>query len=839
MRKLNHEPIGLKLHILAIFMVFCFSLTAQELERPFILVKANDRPGILQKIENQTWAKDTYVDFLKKLQPEVDAHQADPDAFLRGMPFDWSRATKGEIPPFFLTYHIENGKHKNLDNATNEEWKNGKELIRFLQIAQDCGIAFYLTEDIKYAQCAVDILNAFTQSVLQSKVSDWHGRGGWLFPDDGFREVREIGVKVPIIYDFIAKFIRNGGKPYDIFQKSKIEFPQDKTQHVFRTYADITINYGHTGSNHPVLEAPSLVYNALAMEDETERNRLLSYFLTENTENQDALPVMANSYKNEGDIWPETSQYLNGVAIILTRLMLVVNRYDPTLHLGEKYSNILFALPVLDYLVYPNHEIIRWGDGKRHGRPNFSSYEDAYLLGEMDGIDKVTNKFGPLIQKALEEGKYKRNDIDAVLMHGVTLPATINAFELPRTDKVDHAGIFLQRNLSTTSNEENDLMCFVGGAHMVHGHAEGMNIELYGKGQVLGVDNGRGSYQQDIHENYSRIWAAHNTVIVNGSSQGEEGWVNLGINKVQLIAMEPKPSQKAVSPLYSFTQTSFVDDKGDQAEANQERTLALIRTSETTGYYVDVFRSKSNLPNEYHDYLYHNIGDKLTFLNKNLSLKPTPNRYMSNSKGEWIQNKKYRNPGWHFFKDVETSHVYSEDVKLQFSIEKLKKSPIYMEVHMPGFKHREYTKVMAPHTFEAPKPYDELPTPTLVVRQNGEAWTNPFVAVYEPFSGSKDNASIVSVQKLEQNGIYKGLKITSKINKSTIVQYVITQSKDEVYQDKKRGIYFKGIFAIITTDHKNDLQDVYIGEGEKLSFKNKEFFPEKVNGSIFLFDIKQ
>lgn len=62
--------------------------------------------------------------------------------------------------------------------------------------------------------------------------------------------------------------------------------------------------------------------------------------------------------------------------------MLIVNRYDPSMRLGEKYSNIVFALPVHEYLVYPNNEIIRWGDGRRSGRPPYSSYEDAYLLCE-------------------------------------------------------------------------------------------------------------------------------------------------------------------------------------------------------------------------------------------------------------------------------------------------------------------------------------------------------------------------------------------------------------------------------------------------------------------------
>ena len=83
----------------------------------------------------------------------------------------------------------------------------------------------------------------------------------------------------------------------------------------------------------------------------------------------------------------------------------------------------------------------------------------------------------------------------------------------------------MKQNRKYTGDPKDGLMSFVGGAHMVHGHAEGMNMELYGEGQVLGVDHGRKKYGKDLHENYSRIFAAHNTVIVNGSSRGEGGWV--------------------------------------------------------------------------------------------------------------------------------------------------------------------------------------------------------------------------------------------------------------------------------------------------------------------------
>jgi hypothetical protein len=817
--------------IYVVLGIFCWKLSAQDMQRPVIWVTPGDRSAILEKIDQHPWAKEIYTDFINRIHPEIEKYNVNTDEYLKGMPFDWDKQKSGRIPPFLLTRHMVNGEYRNLDNATRREWAPAGALIQYLQTGLDCGIAYYLTGDEQYAQVAVDILYTFIQGVLQAEVSAWRGRGGWLFPDDGFREVREIGYKVPIIYDFVAEFIRAGAKPYDFAKRAYIDFPREDAQHVFRTYADITVNYGQTGSNHPILEAPNLVYNALAMDNESDRRRWLSYFLTESTENQDALNIMAEYYKNKGDIWPETSQYFNHVSSLLTRLMLIVNRYDPSLRLGEKYPNILYSLPALDYLVYPNNQIIRWGDGKRSGRPPYASYEDAFLLGKMDGVEEITNEFSALLHKAFSEGKYQRRGIMALLWYDKEFEGELEPFVLPRTDEVPHAGIFLQRNLSETSDPKQGLMCFVGGAHMVHGHAEGMNIELYGCGHVLGVDNGNGSYQQDIHENYSRVYAAHNTVIVNGSSQGEGGWVNLGINTVELVAMEPMPREEAISPYHSFSTTSFVDDKGDKAEAYQERTLALIRTSNTTGYYLDVFRSKSKLPNEYHDYLYHNIGDKLDFLNGDLNLMPTPERYMANADLPWVQNRQYRHPGWHFFEGVKTSSTYKNDVHARFSAEKFEKA-IFMDLHIPGFENREYSKVMAPHTFEAPRPYLNQPTPTLVVRKKGEAWDNPFVVVFEPFEGQNNN-SIVSVEKLMQDEEYKGVKVVSHIEGEEITQYLITLKNDDTFVDEHLKISFSGTFAVITFNSEGDLQNMYIGEGDELKVGAYTISPKSPKRAVF------
>lgn len=815
------KTINYKIALVSLLIIsLCGKIFSQEFERPFILVKPSERNQILDKIDTQPWAQQIYDTLKLTTDVEIGKFYKNPSEYIKQLPFDWSKKQHNHFPPFFKTTHVRNGVQENLDNATDEDWKPAELLITNLQVALDCGTMYYLTQDEKYAYMSSSILYSFLKSVQQSEVSSWRGRGGWLFPYDGFREVRVIGYRLPLIYDFIHPYVKKEGKVFDIIKNKKVNFPFDEAQKVFKGYANITVNYGQTGSNHCVLEAPSLVYNALAMDDKTEREKWLSYFLTESTENQDALNVMVENYKNEGDIWPETSQYLNHTTSILTRLMLVLNKYDPSLKLGVKHSNVLHALPRLDYFVYPNHEIVRWGDGHRHAHVPYEAYDDAYAVAKMDGLTEIQNKFAPLINRAISKGKYKREGTEALFWYDGSFDNASTNVDLSRTDRVYHAGIVLQRNLSSTNNPKDGLMCFVGGAHMVHGHAEGMNIELYGEGQVLGVDNGRNRYGVDLHENYSRIFAGHNTVIVNGSSQGEGGWVNLEINKIQLIAMEPEVGKTGVSPYHSFSQTSFEDDKGDKAEATQERTLALIRTSPTTGYYVDVFRSKSRLPNEYHDYLYHNIGDKLTFENADLDLQKTPERYMANADAPWQRNKVYRHPGWHFFEDVNTSKPYTSDVKATFQTKKLSEVDIFMQLHISGFENRTYTKVMAPTTFESPEPYDSLPTPTLVIRNEGEAWDNPFVVVFEPFN-ENESATIKSVKKLEENGIYKGLKIVSRVASKKMTQYVLTQSKGEIYSNEGLKLYFEGTFAVITIDEYQRLHSIYIGEGKRLTFKDK------------------
>lgn len=801
--------------------------------RPFIWVQAEERPKILSKIENKAWAKATYDELKQSVDTQVRLYEDSKDAFLRGMPLAWSQEKNGVLPPLTYTTTGEQGKHENLDNASDEEMANFFLLSDYLETAEEAGFLYYLTKEDTYAQYATDIFYTAVMGITQLEPSTWKHRGGWLCPDDILRESRVIGEKYPIVYDFIAPFIAKGGKPYDVAAKATVDFPKEKAQEVFRTYAKLVVDHGMINSNHPVLESNCLVYNALALEDPNERNTYLEYYLTKNSPNQDALAKVAKYYKNEGDIWPESSQYTNDVAHRSTKLMFLLTKYDPSLELGKKYPNIPWAIQRLDYLVIPNGELTLWGDGHRKYKTPYAAYELAYELGKMDSVPKLEKQFSTLLGSAMAKGAYQRKGLEALMWFHDDFEQKETTIELPRTDEQPHAGIFLQRNLSSTKNPEDGLMAVVSGAPMVHGHASGMNIELYGEGVVLGVDNGRGSYAKDIHENYSRIFAAHNTVIVNGASQGEGEWVNLGMDTVALKVMEPMPKQTALSENYSFSTTTFYDGGGTKAEAEQERTLTTVRTSPTTGYYLDIFRSKSKLPNEYHDYLYHNLGETLNFSNKDMSLKSDPNRYMANANEEWVRNRKYRNPGWHFFKEVQSSQSYEKDVELLFKAEQFPDKNRYMKVFMPGFEGRSYTKVMAPKSYEAPKPYDTLPTPTLVVRQKGEAQTKPFVSIYEPFSIIETNASVISVAKITQDGIFQGVKVTSNVNNETITQYLLTPFKSGKAKVAEKAIEFQGHFAIITFKG-NGLKEVYIGDGSFLKIAEHRLQTNSKSGSGYI-----
>jgi hypothetical protein len=806
-------------------LLITYFAQAQTIQRPMIWVKPSDKAVLLDKIAKNAWAKDYFDAFKKRVEADVKNHATDPKTYLAKMPLDWAKKD-GKMPPFTAMKGTQGG-----DASIRGV------IMSYLQTGIDCGILYFLTDDTKYGQCSADILYTIIEALVQLEPSEkGHNGGGYLYPDDHLREAREIGAQIPILYDFAYSFIQKGGSVYNVATGKKEAFSFKNAEKVFKTYIKLALEHGIINCNWPVLESPSLVGNTLALDDENERKSNLEYYLTKNTPNQDALLKVAKYYETNGGKWPESNNYSNAVASFSTYLMTLLTKLDPSLHLGKAYPQVPLALTTNYYLTYPNKkEMIIFGDGHRDYHAAYEEFEIAYYLGVLENSDVLKKEFGALLKSAISNKAYKRGILNErkfspeiyiepleLLWFCPTIEGELKDYPLPTTDELTFAGMVLQRNLSSTNNEKDAFMTFAAGGAHVHGHASGMNMELYGRGFVLGQKAGRSRYTSDIHENYYRLFAGHNTVIVNGATQSEGGWANLGMNTVQKVALEPQVLAKPISPNHSFTTTSFIDDKGDAAEATQERTLGIVRTSPTTGFYIDVFKSKSSLPNQFHDYIYHNIGETLDFdvKNKQFILKSDENRYQASAKKEWVNNRKHKHPGWHFFKNVETAENYPLSISPVFTASKLQKEPVKMRLFVNENTNRDYTRVMAPPSTEAPKAYVNKETPTLVIRQKGEAWTVPFAVVYEPFEGEMGKGTVQSVEQIVQNGVFKGLKINNLVGSKKLIYYaLILENSETVFEDKKLGITFKGRYAILTVDEKGKTQSLYMGEGQSFTYQ--------------------
>ncbi|MGB0745026.1 MAG: heparinase II/III domain-containing protein, partial [Opitutales bacterium] len=386
--------------------------------------------------------------------------------------------------------------------------------------------------------------------------------------------------------------------------------------------------------------------------------------------------------------------------------------------------------------------------------------------------------------------------------------------ELPRTDELPFAGISLQRNVPEESGKQHGLMGFIGGGSFVHSHASGMSMELYGTGHVMGAKSGRSSYQSTIHENYYRLFASNNTVIVNGASRGDGGWQDIAINQVQRLAMEPEPFEEAVSDVFSFTCSSFEDNKGSGAEASQQRTLAIVRTSPTTGFYVDVFRSDSSLSNEYHDYIYRNIGDLNPTIEAGgtpVTLSSAPNRFQ-NDIGD-----SYEQPGWRYFTNTMTAPATTDPIRVSFRVS-IGGVVRFMDMHMPSIFNRVIAQVDSPPIVDAPSPYDSRNAPAVVVRQLGEAWKNPFVSVFEPYFRS-DGPSVQSTEALSEGGVVRGVKVESLVDGQIVTHYVLSNPyASQSYSNSGIGLNFTGRFGIVEEREDGTIR-LYLGEGSSIQYK--------------------
>ena len=780
-----------------------------DADRPFIWVRQSEKAAILAKISSQTWAASVYSTLLSRTAPEVARHQTSRDSFLRELPVTWTTTpARFKTMPAFTQAEVRDPAAAKFD------------------LALSSAILYYLTSDLKYARFAADILHNSLKTLAVVAPSTDLGNGGWIIQDDFLEEARAVGNQLPIIYDFVRPFL-TGNQVYDVQTGALVNFNFTTAQTVFRTYYELARDHGQLESNWSTLESNSMLNNLLALNDPQERETALNILLNTGTSRQSSLAYDYLNYPAPDSIWPESLQYSVDVVTVRSTQLVMLDRYDPTLNLIAAYPNYPASLERTSLLRYPNGQQISYGDGPRNspGEP-FFEYELVYQQARATGRTDLAAHFGARIARGVRDGSYNRASLPSYSVLGMhNEPLQLLLFSptvteaavdqvLPRTDVVPYAGVVLQRNPAPANNSRYGLMGFVGGAGFIHSHASGMSMELYGIGQVLGAKSGRTTYQTTENENYYRVFASNNTIIVNGASQGSGGWSGLAINTVQVAAMEPAVGANGVSADHSFTTSTFADTQGSRAEATQQRTLGIVRTSPITGYYVDFFRSDSSLANEFHDYIYRNVADSVTLTSggATLPLTSAPTRFQTDIGDSREQ------PGWRYFTETEVSASTSATVTARFTQFRAS-GDVNMTMFMPGGPGRQYARVKSPRIDDAPSPYNSRLAPTLVVRRTGEAWNQPFAAVFEPHLGAGETNSVRAVSRIESAGVVIGLKVESAVSGRNVVQYVFSHpTATGSYSDPALGLAFQGRYAV-ATDNGDGSGSLYLGDGSSLTFK--------------------
>lgn len=595
---------------------------------------------------------------------------------------------------------------------------------RILGIARDAARIYSATADERYAAMAFGVFDTFMQGIYYRNVPyDLnHGHQQTLVGMTTFEVIHEDAVE----------------ETTEIYSRLRHYGPCAEQARLyeaaFSKWADNIIAGGVPHNNWDLYQADFIMRIALVL-DKAERDRYLDTIVNRSTIRQWSLKKLADyGFDTQTGTWCESPGYSLGVIKAFTDL---ANRLDEQagIDLFEQIPVLLDAVRTAPQYLMPNRMICGFGDT----HPNYLE------LAPIDNVLKYARRHGnrQLIDEMEALRQAVRPEADEQSISKYVTPI----FYAPNVSWL------MQR---TGMDKRHSLALSLNASLGNHQHANGISMELYGKGFVLGPDAGIGRYLYsglDYAEYYSQF-PAHNTVCVNGVSSYP-------------VMMSQHAFDKQFASSTDQATCSQVSFKEPETQADQLRTTGIV-TTPTGGYYIDIFRSRASGEKQFHDYFYHNLGQQMTLCaadGTDLNLQPTDELAFA---------------GGHLYA---YSYIYDKssattdsDIHATFATLCPDGRRVDMNLWMQGSTDREVFRALSPANLEYERlgdfmPYDvaQQPVLTFVARQRGDAWAKPFVAVYEP-SDSDEPSEIQSVEFFSPRGRDAvGIKVTLKSGRQDII----------------------------------------------------------------------
>lgn len=650
--------------------------------------------------------------------------------------------------------------------------------VEILSIARDAAFLWWMTGEEKYAALATSVFDTYMTGIYYRNVPRDlnNGHQQTLVGMTSFEVIHEdaLNALVPL-YDFL----------YDYLKENKPD-KMDIYAGAFKKWADNIIDNGVPHNNWNLIQARFIMNIGLILEDDARyadrkgRGYYMDYVLNQSSIRQWSLSRLADyGFDSDTGIWAECPGYSCNVVADYADF---ANLFDRNLgmDLTEAIPVITKAVAAVPQYLFPNRMIAGFGD-THPGKLRTDFFErmisNAQRYGKKEQERQFTamlKLFNPSFSRPAEEKKNVRVAVtsffgDKPLKIDESIPAgKIDDYVTP-TFYAPNVSWLVQRN---GMHPRHSLMISLNASEGNHAHANGISMELYGKGLPLGPDAGIGLtlYSgQDYHEYYSQF-PAHNTVCVDGISSYP---IMKSNHAFKLLNCYPEAGEKVAYQPVSYSEVLF---REPESQADQNRTMSIVTTGETTGYYIDIFRSKKvEGGDKMHDYFYHNLGQVMNLTatdGTSLDLQPTEELAFA---GAHLYTYSY------LFDKKSASTV--KDIKATFTIQMPDKDDISMNMWMKGEKERKVFSALSPMTEGLSRtpgiPYNikEQPTLTFVARQQGEAWNRPFVAVYEP-SSVKESGCISAVTfpevQSKDSGSHVGICVKQQDGR---VDYILSSDK--------------------------------------------------------------
>ena len=607
-------------------------------------------------------------------------------------------------------------------------------------IARDAARIYAATGDMRYGQMAAKVFDVYMKGIAYRNVPiDLnHGHQQTLVGMTTFEVIHEDVInELTQMYPLIKPLVKDD---------------QAVIEAGFKKWAENIIANGVPHNNWDLFQADFIMKIALVLQDNQAyadgkgKQYYLDYIVNQNSIRQWSMNKLIDfGFDAHSKTWYESPGYSTTV---LGSICDFANMLDEKagIDLFKQRPILTEAVKTSAEYLFPNRMIAGFGDT-----------HSGYL--NTGGIDQV------LKYATRHKNKNLISEMN-LLKNAVAPKAPISEIEA-YTSTLFYAPNVSWIAMRSGMDKQHDLMASVNASLGNHQHANGISLELYGKGYVLGPDAGIGRTLYsglDYLEYYSQM-PAHNTVVVDGVSSYP---VMMSQHAFKIVASYPEvskeqPASKKLSEKklsiqkdpelkdkITYATVSFIEP---ETQALQQRTTAIVKTSAKGGYYIDVFRSKKKEGGDKtHDYFYHNLGQEMKVMDaasgQPLDMKPTEElafagghlyaySYIYDKKSAEMQNS------------VKTQFVTKIlDDKVVEAMDGQRE--ITMTMWMKKDENRTIFQALSPVNLEYERmpnqPYkvDEQPVLTFVARQKGEAWNHPFVCVYEPSSDTEpgDIASV-------------------------------------------------------------------------------------------------